>query len=84
MAHFITPDSPFHGLTKQQFEETFGEIMLQIRGMDQNGAQAIYARASYTTEEMAWAARFADQYTHDEKTGVLGIDKARFHMTVPE
>lgn len=83
VAHFITPESPFHGLTKDTFQQTFGEIILQIRGMDQNGSQAIYARASYTVDEMVWNARFADQYTHDPSTGVLGIDSARFHLTEP-
>ena len=57
--------------------------MLQIRGMDQHSSQVIYARTSYTTDEMVWAARFADQYTQDPD-GMLGIDAQRFHLTVPE
>lgn len=84
VAHFITPDSPFHGLTADTFQQSFGEIMLQIRGMDQNTSQIIYARASYTTDEMIWSARYEDQYTHDPDTGVLGIDEQRFHQTVKE
>lgn len=84
VAHFITPGSPFHGMTEQQFHATFGEIMLQVRGIDQNGSQAVYARASYTTEEMVWGARFADQYDHDPSTGILGISSERFHATEPE
>ncbi len=58
--------------------------MLQIRGIDQASSQAIYARASYTAEEIVWSARYSDQYTHDEQTGVLGINSERFHATVPE
>ena len=58
--------------------------MLQIRGMDQNGSQAVYARVSYTAGEMVWGARFADQYTHDPKTGILGIDRDRFHMAIQD
>ena len=84
VAHFITPESPLYGLTEQQFRDNFGEVMLQIRGMDQTSSQAIYARASYTAEEIVWGARYADQYTHDEQTGVLGIHPERFHATIPE
>ncbi len=84
VAHFITPESPFHQLTEQEFRSALGEIMLQIRGMDQNSSQTIYARASYTGEEIAWGARYADQYTHDPQTGMLGIDPERFHQIIPE
>lgn len=84
VAHFITPESPFFGLTEQRFVETFGEMMLQIRGLDQNSSQPIYARVSYTVEEFVWGARWADQYTHDEETGTLGIDRDRFHTAIPE
>ena len=52
--------------------------MLQIRGIDQNSSQAIYARVSYTSNEIAWNARYADQYTREPETGVLGIDAERF------
>lgn len=82
VAHFITPESPFYGMDEQQFRLRFGELMLQIRGMDQHTSQAVYARTSYTTGEMVWNARFADQYTHEEKTGMLGIDPERFHRTI--
>lgn len=84
VAHFITPESPFHGMTERSFRETFGELMLQIRGIDQNSSQPIYARVSYTAEEFVWGARYADQYIQDPKTGTLGIDPERFHAAVPE
>ena len=81
VAHFITPESPFYGLTEEQFQKTFGEVVLQIRGIEQTGSQTIYARASYATEDMAWGASFVDQYIRDGASGMLGIDSERFHAT---
>lgn len=78
VAHFITPESPLHGLSEQAFLESCGEVMLQIRGIDQNSSQPIYARVSYTSGEIAWDARYADQYVRDPEAGVLGIDAERF------
>lgn len=78
VAHFITPESPFHGLTERQFQEACGEIMLQVRGIDQTSSQVIYARVSYTAEEIAWGAQYADQYVRDPQAGVLGIDADQF------
>ena len=79
IAHFIAPGSPFHGLTEQQLREQFGEVIVQIRGIDQTSSQPIYARASYTVDQIAWNARYADQYVTDPESGALGIDPKRFH-----
>ena len=78
VAHFIEPGSPFHRLSEEQFRKTFGEVMLQIRGIDQTSSQAIYARVSYTAEEIAWDAHYVNQYLRDPKTGTPGIDAERF------
>lgn len=82
VAHFITADSPFHGLTLDEFRRRKGEVLLQIRAIDQRSAQAVYARASYIADELAWNARYADHYVTDEDTGTIGIDPARFHSTI--
>ncbi|MGI4830416.1 MAG: ion channel [Janthinobacterium lividum] len=84
VAHFITPESPFYGLTKQQFLDTCGEVLLQVRGIDQNSSQAIYARVSYTAAEIAWNARYADHYVHDSDAGTLGIDSELFDTVISD
>ena len=84
VAHFITEDSPFYGLTADEFRSRKGEVVLQIRAIDQRSAQAVYARTSYSADEIAWNFRYADHYVRDTVTGAVGIDPELFHATVPE
>ncbi len=84
VAHFITEDSPFYKLTPDEFRSRKGEVLLQIRAIDQRSAQVVYARTSYNADEIAWSVRYADHYVTDKVTGVVGIDPVLFHATIPE
>jgi len=83
LVHPITPDSPFHDLTAEEFRETSGELLVQVSATDQASSQVVYARVSYTVDEIDWNARYAHMYKHDKKTGLLGIDLDAFDHTEP-
>jgi inward rectifier potassium channel len=83
LAHFVTPDSPFHTLTEEQFQAANGEVIVQVSGRDQASSQVVYARISYTAEEIAWNSRYVDMYRQDKKTGLLSIDMDKFDSTEP-
>jgi inward rectifier potassium channel len=83
IAHFINVDSPFHKLTEEAFRSGGGEILVQIRAIDQVSSQAIRARASYAAEDIAWNSRYAGVYLHDSQTGLLKVDLKKFDSVVP-
>jgi len=83
LVHFITPDSPFHDLTDEKFRQMSGEIIVQVSGSDQASSQVVYARTSYTADEVDWNARYVDMYRHDKATGLLSIDMEKFDSTQP-
>jgi inward rectifier potassium channel len=83
LVHFITPDSPFHDLTDEKFRQMNGEVIVQVSGSDQASSQVVYARTSYTADEMDWNARYVDMYRHDKSNGLLSIDMEKFDSTQP-
>lgn len=83
LAHFITPDSPFHNLSQEDFRAASGEVIVQVSGRDQASSQVVYARISYTADEIDWNSRYEDMYRHDKKTGLLNIDMEKFDSTQP-
>jgi inward rectifier potassium channel len=83
LVHFVTPESPLYNLTEAQFRQASGEVIVQVSGMDQASSQVVYARISYTSDDIDWNARYVDMYRHDKGTGLLSIDMDRFDSTQP-
>jgi inward rectifier potassium channel len=83
LVHFVTPESPLYNLTEAQFRQASGEVIVQVSGMDQASSQVVYARISYTSDDIDWNARYVDRYRHDKGTGLLSIDMDRFDSTQP-
>jgi inward rectifier potassium channel len=83
LVHFVTAESPLHGITKEQFRAANGEVIVQVSGRDQASSQVVYARISYTADEVDWGARYVDMYRHDRGTGLLSIDMEKFDSTQP-
>jgi inward rectifier potassium channel len=83
IAHFIDVSSPFTDMTEETFRNAGGEILVQIRAVDQVSSQPIHARVSYAAEDLAWNARYAEVYLHDPQSGLLKVDLKKFDSVVP-
>ena len=83
VVHRITKESPLFGMTREEFRNRSGEVLLQVSGTDQVSSQIVYTRISYTEDDIDWGAKYVDMYIHEKRTGLLGIDMERFDSTQP-
>jgi inward rectifier potassium channel len=79
--HIIDETSPLFGLTEQQLWDERAEMLVVLSGVDDRFAQSVYARCSYTPDELRFGHRFADvlQALPD---GRWRVDFSRFHDTL--
>lgn len=80
--HRIDRSSPLYGMTTEQMIAEQAEIVAMLSGVDETLADRIYARHSYTPDEIVWGERFVDvlSVTAD---GRRVVDLTRFHDTEP-
>jgi inward rectifier potassium channel len=79
--HRIDETSPLFGLTPDSCYDNQLEIIALLNGMDETLADRIYARHSYTPDEILWDRRFVDVIS--VQNGRRIVDLTRFHDTVP-
>jgi inward rectifier potassium channel len=58
VVHPIGPESPLWGLDAEALRRARAEFIVLIKAFDDTFSQTIYARTSYTAEEVAWGSRF--------------------------
>jgi inward rectifier potassium channel len=58
VVHPITETSPLYGMAEQDLLEARGEVIVLIKAFDDTFSQTIYARTSYTADEVRFGARF--------------------------
>jgi len=77
IVHPITEDSPFYGFTKEDFENTSGEILVFVKAFDDMFSNTVVARSSYTFREIVYGARFVPMYYRNEESNstVLDLEK---------
>jgi inward rectifier potassium channel len=80
--HRIDRSSPLYGYTQEMLAEQQAEIVVMLSGVDETLADRIYARHSYSVDDMVWNHRFVDvlSLTPD---GRRVVDLTRFHDTEP-
>src|SRR4051812_9478886 len=79
--HPIGPDSPLYGVGLADMIERDLEIVVMLSGMDETISDHIYARHSYTAEEVLWNRRFIDVVSVGPG-GQRMVDLEQFHDTV--
>ena len=79
--HRIDEMSPLFGLTPDTCRDNQLEIIALLNGMDETLADRIYARHSYTPDEILWDRRFVDVISI--ANGRRVVDLTRFHDTAP-
>jgi inward rectifier potassium channel len=58
VVHPIDEGSPLQGMTAEDLRRAKAEFIVLIKAFDDTFSQTIYARTSYTAEEVRWGARF--------------------------
>lgn len=77
IVHPITEQSPLYNFSKEDFENTRGEIMVFLKAFDDKFSNIVVARTSYIFEEIKYGAKFDPMYERDtsgEKT-IIYVDK---------
>jgi inward rectifier potassium channel len=80
--HRIDRSSPLYGMTMEMMYEQQVEIVCMLSGVDETLADRIYARHSYTPDDIVWDRRFVDVISVDDH-GHRVVDLTRFHDTEP-
>lgn len=82
IVHLIDENSPLNGLGADDLHDQHAEIIVVLGGVDDRFNQSVYARCSYTPDEIFFGRRFADVLSM-RPDGRWVVDYGRFHDTVP-
>ena len=77
LVHPINEQSPLYEFTKEDFENTHGELIVHIKTFDDMFSSTVATRTSYTFDEIVYGAKFVPMYTRsiDASKTVLDLDK---------
>jgi inward rectifier potassium channel len=75
IVHPITEESPLYGFSKEDFENTRGEILIFIKAFDDMFSNTVVARSSYTFREIIYGAKFIPMYYRDSDATILDLEK---------
>ena len=84
LVHPITENSPLYNLTKDDFDNIHGEILVFIKTFDDMFSNTVAIRTSYTFEEVIYGAKFEPMYTRstDNSKTILDLDKLNAFYSV--
>lgn len=77
IVHPVNETSPIYSLTRKEIEEAESEMLVFVRGYDEEYANTVVARSSYTYNEFIYGAKFDMMYepSEDKSTTLLHMDK---------
>ena len=58
VVHALDEKSPLFGFTHQDMLEASAEVMVLVKSIEEANHQTVYARRSYSAEEVVWNAKF--------------------------
>ncbi len=80
IVHPIDETSPLFGVTKDSFNASDAEILVQVKGVDETFSQTVHTRSSYKHFEVVWGAKFVDMYL-PSRDGMMTVDMRKIHET---
>jgi inward rectifier potassium channel len=80
--HRIDRHSPLYGLTPEKWREQEIEVVIMLSGLDEALADRIYARHSFSADDIVWDHKFVDVISTNDH-GRRVVDLTRFHDTEP-
>ena len=83
IVHPIDEKSPLYNLSKEEILQSRGEILAYVKAYDQDYANTVISRSSYTVDELVFGARFVMMYEPDKKKQRTILDHNRLHKLEP-
>jgi inward rectifier potassium channel len=80
--HPIDEQSPLYGLSQESLLQAQATFSVSLSGIDETVNQTIYARYTYTAQDIRENYRFVDIFS-DTPEGHREIDYSKFHDVVP-
>ena len=74
LVHPITESSPIYGFSKDDYQNTTGEVIVFIKAFDDMFSNTVVARTSYTFNEIVYGAAFNPMYHRDENSNSTVLD----------
>jgi inward rectifier potassium channel len=81
--HTVDQDSPLFGAEPDDLAQADALLVLTISGLDENSAQQLNARQSYSQTHIRWGHRYVD-IASSADDGRLLLDYGKFHDVTPE
>ncbi len=81
--HTVDQDSPLYGAKPDDLSQADALLVLTISGLDENSAQQLNARQSYSQTHIRWGHRYVD-IASSADDGRLLLDYGKFHDVTPE
>ena len=82
IVHPITEESPLYGFSKEDFENTRGEILIFIKAFDDMFSNTVVARSSYTFREIIYGAKFIPMYHRNSDADATILDLKKINSFV--
>ena len=77
VVHPITENSPLHGMSLQEMQESRAELLVYIKAFDDAFSNTVIARTSYTASEIIFGAKFKFMY-HPSADGSATVMRIEF------
>lgn len=77
LVHVLDEESPFYGLTESEILDLQPELLVFVKGYDDEYSNTVIARTSYTYQEFVFGAKFRPMYyaSNDRKFTVMDLGK---------
>ena len=77
IVHPINEESPFFNLTRDEITEAQAELLVFVKGYDDEYANSVVSRGSYIADEFVYGAKFDMMYepSEDKTTTILHLNK---------
>lgn len=82
VVHRIDKVSPLYNVTPEELEEQRAELLILMKGHDEDFGQTVHSRFSYRYDEILWNARFKNAFDIDAEGNVV-FNLQKLHETEP-
>ena len=83
IVHPITEESPLYKFSKEDFENTKGEVLIFVKAFDDMFSNTVVARSSYTFKEVVYGAKFIPMYHRNDDADATILDIGKINSFIP-